>query len=142
MFEVEIPQTDHPLSTLWKEIDKRVVDIARQNVPYRVDEDPWYGPNAAVWSAAFTASLIGCTLFKYGSLPVIANTTSQWTLANEWSWYQAGHWPCMYYWHCTLYALYNFTFTDELSVYVRNLQLSKRIHFEKSPWNWIAKHNC
>jgi hypothetical protein len=46
----------------WKAIEHVVKGIAAQQVHYSPDEDAWHGPTAAVWSAAFVAALVGCSL--------------------------------------------------------------------------------
>lgn len=82
----------------WETIRRSVLRLAKSSVPYKEDEDPWYGPTAAVLHAAHTAALVGCSLRRNGGLPPSGDARMQWTLSNEWSWFLAGHWPCMYYW--------------------------------------------
>jgi len=82
-------------------IRERVLQIAKTTIPYDVNQDVWYGPNAAVLAAAHAAALVGCAILRDGELKVdtdLQNARKQWTLANEWSWYLEGHWPCIYYW--------------------------------------------
>jgi hypothetical protein len=100
LFQSETPPPDDPLTKLWESINDKVMALARINVPYYDEEDPWYGPNAAVWQAAYVAALIGCTLAKHGRLIQVQpkRPSSQWTLENEWWWFQRGHWPCCYFW--------------------------------------------
>lgn len=82
------------LTTLWETIHSTTLAAAQQKVPYDPAQDTWYGPNAAVWSASFVAALAGCTLAKHGYLGAATPACLQWTLAQEWSWYVEGHWPC------------------------------------------------
>jgi hypothetical protein len=96
------------LRKAWETIYKHVLRLAKPTVVWYDEQgDAWFGPNAAVWSAAYTASLVGCTILRDGGLDEVdlqerrlhtLSANVQWTLANEWSWYQVGHWPCMYYW--------------------------------------------
>jgi hypothetical protein len=93
------------ISETWGEIEVVVSDLARPNVPYEEDQDAWYGPNMAVWSAAWFAALVGCWMKTFGSLePIEAFSTFQkssryqWRLDVIWSWYAVGHWPCSFYW--------------------------------------------
>ena len=88
--------TAKPEDDLWTAIEGKVFALARVAVPYEEKEDAWHGPNAAVWSASWVAALVGCTIREHGALP--AELGRQWTLANEWSWFVAGHWPCAYFW--------------------------------------------
>jgi hypothetical protein len=94
----ELFQSKTPYSRLWVTIEAQVFQLIKHTVPYQADEDAWHGPNAAVAGARFLAALTGCTLLKYGSLGDLGSERKQWTLANEWSWYGAGHWPCGYFW--------------------------------------------
>jgi hypothetical protein len=85
----------------WNPIEARVLELAKPKVPYAVDQDPWYGPNAAVWSAAWTAALAGCWVWHYGGLAQPdedVDPDHQWRLAEIWRWYADGHWPCSFYW--------------------------------------------
>ena len=82
----------------WQTIHDRVLKLTKVLIPYNEEEDAWFGPNAAVWQAAFSAALVGCTILRGGKLKGKNNSRMQWALSNEWSWYLAGHWPCMYYW--------------------------------------------
>jgi len=78
----------------WLEIWGHMRAIPR--VPWKDNEDTWYGPNAAVWGDASTAAaLVGIS----SSLGVDLDQDSpcgEWTLAAEWRWLCAGHWPCMH----------------------------------------------
>jgi hypothetical protein len=89
---------DPSLRESWQTIHDRVLHLTKLAVAYDEHEDAWFGPNAAVWQAAFTAALVGCKIIRDGELKADGNADTQWTLPNEWSWYLAGHWPCMYYW--------------------------------------------
>jgi hypothetical protein len=82
----------------WKRIYDCVLRLTKASVAYEEQEDVWFGPNAAVVQAAFIAALVGCTILRDGELMERGSPEMQWTLSNEWSWYRAGHWPCMYYW--------------------------------------------
>jgi len=86
------------LRETWKMIEERVIRLAKPCVPFKEDEDVWYGPNMAVFQAAYTTALVGCTILRDGHLEEGTDPRMQWTLAYEWWWYRAGHWPCMYYW--------------------------------------------
>jgi len=61
-------------------------NIAAQSVPYIHDEDAWYGPNAAVWMAAWAFALE--ELYTCHCLPIPADVCAQLF------WYERGHWPC------------------------------------------------
>jgi hypothetical protein len=98
LFEATDPKLSERLKSLWKTIHDKTFSIVRLKVPYNNAEDTWYGPNAAAGSASWLASLVGCTLARYGRLEAKNNSEVQWTLSNEWSWFVEGHWPCMYYW--------------------------------------------
>jgi hypothetical protein len=86
------------LQETWQTIHDQVLRLAKTSVAYDENEDSWFGPNAAVWGAAFTAALVGCTILRDGALSEENSDEVQWTLSSEWSWYSAGHWPCLYYW--------------------------------------------
>lgn len=95
------------LREAWQTIYEYVLHLTKPFVPYDEQEDAYFGPNAAVWSAAYTAAVVGCIIVRDGSLDEVDSherllhvhsTTVEWNLSNEWSWYQAGHWPCLYYW--------------------------------------------
>src|SRR6266542_4494494 len=64
------PPPDDPSTQLWNRIHDTVFECARTAVPYHDEQDAWYGPNAAVWQASFTAALVGCMFAKYGQFPV------------------------------------------------------------------------
>jgi len=89
---------DRPqIEALWQRIHDRVFMQAIPRVPWKDNEDAWYGPNAAVWGAAWNAALVGIS----GSLGNDLDQGSlggEWTLAAEWRWLRAGHWPCLYFW--------------------------------------------
>lgn len=89
---------DTELAAMFDAVERRILAVAKTHVPYREDQDAWYGPNTAAWSASWVAALVACNLLKTGSLPGDGNRRMQWTLRSEWQWYLAGHWPCTYYW--------------------------------------------
>jgi|SoiMethySBSTD1v2_1073268.scaffolds.fasta_scaffold80720_4 hypothetical protein len=85
------------IEALWQRVRDRVFMQAIPRVPWMDDADAWYGPSAAVWNAAWNAALVGIS----GSLGINLDQDSlggEWTLAAEWRWLRAGHWPCMYFW--------------------------------------------
>jgi hypothetical protein len=85
------------IEALWQRVHDRVFMQAIPRVPWKDDADAWYGPSAAVWNAAWNAALVGIS----GSLGINLDQGSlggEWTLAAEWRWLRAGHWPCMYFW--------------------------------------------
>ena len=87
-FCTESGQLAPALQTMWDTVRKFVETRASQLVPYDPEEDAWYPPNAAVWSAAWTAALIAIHLED-------SRAISQ-SLQVQWSWYACGHWPCSY----------------------------------------------
>jgi hypothetical protein len=98
LFQTSTPLLDDPLTQLWNRIHDTVFERTRTIVPYQDDQDAYYGPNAAVWQASFTAALVGCVFAKYGQFQVPERADSQWTLQHEWKWFVEGHWPCSYFW--------------------------------------------
>lgn len=86
------------LREAWQNIHDQVLRLTKPAVGYDESQDVWFGPNAAVRQAAYTTALVGCTVLRDGGLTEAGGARNQWTLSNEWSWYRAGHWPCMYYW--------------------------------------------
>ena len=85
------------IEALWQRIHERVFMQAIPRVPWKDGEDAWYAPSTAVWGAAWKAALVGIS----GSLGIDldqGNLGGEWTLAAEWRWLRAGHWPCMYFW--------------------------------------------
>lgn len=87
------------LEEAWDKVETAVLEIARLNVPYDEDQDAWYAPNAAVWSGSWIAALVACTFLERGKLDEEEKRPEyQWTLSNTWSWFEAGHWPCSFYW--------------------------------------------
>src|SRR6516165_7330374 len=73
------------LESLWNKIDEKVVAVARNAVPYDPNRDSYYGPNLAVWHAAWTAGLIGLYLRLGKPIPP--------ELQVPWEWFVRGHWP-------------------------------------------------
>lgn len=61
---------------------------ASWNVAFDPAEDPWYGPNAAVASAAFVSTLLAQHLAHRRPIPD--------ELFEVWGWYARGHWPAAY----------------------------------------------
>ena len=86
------------IQTAWDAIHAAVLQSAKARVPYNESGDAWDGPNAAAWGAAFCAALVGCRRLVGGAAEHPAPGVMQWTPEYEWSWFEAGHWPCMYYW--------------------------------------------
>jgi hypothetical protein len=84
----------------WDAIQTAALQLTKAHLPYDEAQDAWYGPNAAAWSAAWSAALVGCRRLIGGKSDGSSTRFMQWTPENEWSWYEAGHWPCMYYWPC------------------------------------------
>ena len=85
------------IEALWQRIHERVFIRAKPRAPWKDDEDAWHAPTTAVWQAAWNAALVGIS----GSLGIDLDQRSlggEWTLALEWRWLRAGHWPCMYFW--------------------------------------------
>jgi hypothetical protein len=83
------------IEALWQSIHDRVFMRAIPRVPWKDNEDAWYGPNAAVWGPP------GMLHSSAGSLGIDLDQGSlggEWTLAAEWRWLRAGHWPCLYFW--------------------------------------------
>ncbi len=76
---------NHALSELWDTIQATVLTSAAKNVPYKTNEDAWYGPNVAVWHAAWTAGLVGLCLFLKRPVPE--------EVQEQWKWFVQGHWP-------------------------------------------------
>jgi hypothetical protein len=96
-----VKPTDIQAIEVFRRIRERVLQITKAVVPFEEKQDVWYGPNAAVLAAAFTAGMVGCAVLQDGELKAhsaLLESRKQWTLANEWSWYLEGHWPCQYYW--------------------------------------------
>ena len=75
-----------PLAEVWDSVCEQVTDLAKKAVPYREDEDVWYGPVAAVCDAAWTAGLIALHIETERDIPG--------DLLVRWKWFCAGHWPC------------------------------------------------
>jgi hypothetical protein len=62
-----------------------VMSQACTAVPYEPNQDAWHAPTQCVWGAAYAAGLIMCVLASGWLVPD--------DLAEEWNWYEAGHWP-------------------------------------------------
>jgi hypothetical protein len=85
------------IEAAYQRIRDRVFMQAIPRVPWKDEEDVWYAPNAAVVSAGWNAALVGVSR----SLGIDLDERGfggEWTLASEWGWLRAGHWPCMYFW--------------------------------------------
>jgi hypothetical protein len=85
------------IEALWQRIHDRVFMRAIPRVPWKDNEDVYYGPTLAVGDAAWNAALVGIS----GSLGIDLDQGGlggEWTLASEWRWLRAGHWPCAYFW--------------------------------------------
>jgi|SRR5215472_8018307 len=81
----------------WQRIHDRVLMRASPCVPWKENEDVYYGPNLAVGDAAWNAALVGIS----GALGIDLDQGGPggaWTLASEWRWLRAGHWPCAFFW--------------------------------------------
>ncbi|HDT5889378.1 TPA: hypothetical protein QHA87_004912 [Aeromonas dhakensis] len=70
----------------WSRALRLMVEAAAKAVPYIEGEDASYGPNIAVWSAAWTFALE--ELYSSHDAPVPAEVRAQLY------WYERGHWPC------------------------------------------------
>jgi hypothetical protein len=89
----EQTEADHPdrraeLSAVWERIEHRVIQDAGRRVPGFGDGDAWHGPTQCVYSAGYVAALVGWHLLLSRPLPD--------SVAERWSWFAAGHWPCDY----------------------------------------------
>jgi hypothetical protein len=71
---------------LWERIRGMVFRKAIPKVPYDPEEDCYHPQSLSVWWAAWTAGLVGASLFLERPVPP--------ELAEQWKWYLAGHWPC------------------------------------------------
>lgn len=71
---------------LWGRIHGIVFRDAVPKVPYDPEEDAWHPPSQSVWSAAWTAGLMGVSLFLGEPVPP--------ELAEQWRWFLSGRWPC------------------------------------------------
>ena len=78
------------LLALWEQVQQATLAAAQHAILYNPQQDAWHAPTAAVWQAAWTAALV--TLHHYTNRPLPAD------LADQWTWYLHGHWPCMYAW--------------------------------------------
>jgi hypothetical protein len=99
--ELRVAAEGEALQSRWDAIEKAVFAMARPRAPFEADQDVWFGPNAAVWSAAWTAALAGCWLWQFGSLSrasLSEDASCRWRLDAIWGWYADGHWPCSLYW--------------------------------------------
>lgn len=74
----------------WSQVHRTVLEAAASRVPYDPDQDCFHAPTAAVWTAAWTAGLVGWC--GYLRRPVPAD------LAEQWRWLQWGCWPAGYAW--------------------------------------------
>jgi hypothetical protein len=71
---------------IWKKSIETAADFLSKSVPYDPDEDSWYGPNMAVWHAAWTFALEVAHANK--GLPCPPEIEAQV------HWFAMGHWPC------------------------------------------------
>jgi hypothetical protein len=85
------------IEAAWNQIHQRVFQLTKGRVPWNDDEDAWYGPNAAVMEACWTAALVGVARALKLDLDA-GGIGDDWTLAIKWRWFEAGHWPCLYFW--------------------------------------------
>lgn len=69
----------------WNRALRITVDFAAALVPYVEEQDAWYAPNIAVWSAAWIFALEEAHVAR--NLPLPAEVRAQLY------WYQIGHWP-------------------------------------------------
>ena len=79
---------ESPQKSLWDAVHVIVFRRATEFVPYDPNEDPWHGPTAAVWQAAWTAGLIALCLQLGQEIPP--------EIQSQWTWFERGHWPCGY----------------------------------------------
>lgn len=70
----------------WNRAVRLTVDSAAPLVPYVEGQDAWYGPNAAVWSAAWIFALEETYISQGIPLPT--------EVGAQLHWYERGHWPC------------------------------------------------
>jgi hypothetical protein len=82
------PERREALENLWGRIDATVIRLAVAAVPYDANEASWYGPNAAVWQASWTAGLVAWCLLLQREIPA--------ELQEQWRWFALGHWPSGY----------------------------------------------
>jgi hypothetical protein len=96
---------DRPaIEAAWQRIHQRVFAQGQRVVPWKDDEDAWCGPNAALTFAAWDAALLGIARAVGVDLDE-GSVGGNWTLAAEWRWLAAGHWPCLHFWqwgYCSL----------------------------------------
>ena len=77
-----------PEPALAESVRAAVEGRAIWNVAYEPDQDPWYGPNAAVQMAGFVATLVAQHLAQGRPVPA--------ELGSMWRWLARGHWPAGY----------------------------------------------
>jgi hypothetical protein len=70
----------------WDASLELVVDHVRTLIPYDADEDAWYAPTTAAWSAAWIFSLEQFHDTSRIQLPA--------DISAQLVWYERGHWPC------------------------------------------------
>jgi len=78
------------LLALWDQIQQTVLRAAAADVPFDPDQDCYHAPTTAVWTASWTAGLVGWC--RYLRRPVPDD------LAEQWRWLQQGFWPAGYAW--------------------------------------------
>jgi hypothetical protein len=75
------------LDALWERVHALVFERAVPNVPlFDPKRDPWYGPTACVWLAAYISSLVAWHVLLVRPIPRM--------IAESWWWYSEWHWPC------------------------------------------------
>jgi hypothetical protein len=73
---------------VYEHVRERVIELAAPRVPYKPERDPWYAPNAAVWSAGSIAGLMA--VYR------LCGTWPATLIERQWRWYRRGHWPAAY----------------------------------------------
>ncbi|HEY5994246.1 MAG TPA: hypothetical protein VIU46_06540 [Gallionellaceae bacterium] len=71
---------------LWNEALHLTVEALSSLVPYIEDQDAWYAPNIAVWSAAWIFALEEAHIASEIPLPN--------DVCSQLYWFERGHWPC------------------------------------------------
>jgi hypothetical protein len=84
----EVGEDQGELTDIWNKVHGIVFRDGSTMVAYDPSGDPWHGPNAAVWQAAWTAGLVAWCLFLRREMPL--------ELQDQWNWFKRGHWPAGY----------------------------------------------